>query len=176
MRPRRQPLLIHGTFQQPFAIRGELAELPDVPRGHLHIGINSVSRRAREPSQLRFPRPQHSLPDRLRPLRFDSRAHFFVVHRRYVNMNVNPVHERSRNFLHVALDHWLGTPALTGLVIEKPARTGIHRRRQHKPCREGQRHGSARYANRAILQWLALLLSTCRLRSAPRMNLELEHA
>jgi hypothetical protein len=82
-------------------------------------------------------------------------AHFLVVHRRHVNVNVDAIHERPGNLRNVALDHGRRAVAFTGAVVVKAARTGIHGRGQHETRRKSQRHGGARNAHRAILQRLA---------------------
>src|SRR6266478_4414642 len=40
-------------------------------------------------------------------------------------MNVNPVHQRAGNLLHVALNHRLRATAFTGTVVEKSARLRV---------------------------------------------------
>ncbi len=57
MGARGQSLLAHRALQQPFAIRGEFAKCPNVPRAHLRVGIDSVPRGRREPVATASPAP-----------------------------------------------------------------------------------------------------------------------
>src|SRR6266403_5688775 len=50
-----ESLLVHGAFQQAFAIRREFAESSDVARAHLCVRIDSVLGGRREPAQLHLP-------------------------------------------------------------------------------------------------------------------------
>ena len=110
--------------------------------------------RCRHSSQLNLPCPHNPLPNLRGPFRLRSRPHLFVVHGRHINMNVNPVHQRPGNLLHVALNHRLGAAAFAGTIIEESARAWIHRCRQHESRRKCQRHGRACNAYSAVLQRL----------------------
>ncbi len=88
-----------------------------------------------------FPSPQNSPPNRHRTLRFAYRAHLLVIHRRDIDMNIDPIHQRPGNLLHVARNHGLGTTTPPRFVVEESAWTRIHRRRQHKSRRTSPGRG-----------------------------------
>jgi len=61
MGPGSQTLLVHGALQEPFAVRGEFAELPDVAGSHLRVAISFGRLRRVETLELNFAGADHSL-------------------------------------------------------------------------------------------------------------------
>jgi len=75
----------------------------------------------RKSAQLNLARGHDSCANRAWIPRLRSGAHFFVVHRGDINMNIDPVQQRSGNFCHVALNHGLSAMALGRAVVEVSA-------------------------------------------------------
>ena len=96
MGPGAETLLRHGALQQALAIRAEVAKGTDLAGRHLGVAVDLLPA-AGKAFQLNLARANHSLADFRRSLRNAGGAHFLVVHRRNINMNVDAVHERTGN-------------------------------------------------------------------------------
>src|SRR5579871_6371194 len=146
MRPRAQPLLLHRPLQQPLRIRRQLAISPYLLRAHLRVRKHPPRSRLRrtlrpvaslaEPLMLPFPCSQYPGPYLFRALGRHPTPQFLVLHRRNLNMDINPVQQRPAHLRNISLNHRRRTHTLPRLVIEVPTRTRIHRRRQHEPRRK----------------------------------------
>src|SRR6202034_1123617 len=152
--PGAEPLLSHGALEEAFAVSGQFAEGADVARGHLGVAVYLFARGS-ETCQLFLPGLHDAPADLGRVLGFTRRAHFFVVHRWDVDVNIDAVHQRPGDFRDIALDHRSRALAVAGAVIVKAAGTGIHRGGEHEARGESQRHGSASDTYRAVFQGLA---------------------
>src|SRR5208282_2134790 len=99
-----QALLGHGAFKQALTVGRKFAVGANVAGVHLGVAVEFFPRRG-EALGLLLAGAQHAGPDRGRVFRHGGRSHLFVVHRRDVDVDVDAVHERPRDFRNVALDH-----------------------------------------------------------------------
>src|ERR1022692_931758 len=119
---------------------GEFAEGADVAGGHLGIAVEFFAGRG-EAFQLLLARADHAVANLGGTLRLAGRAHFFVVHGRDIDVDVDAVHEWARNLGYVTLDHGCGALAVAGAVVVKTART-----RDRKSTRLNSSHLVISYA------------------------------
>jgi hypothetical protein len=115
-----ESLLRHGSFEQAFAVCGEFAKGADVARRHLGVTVELLAR-GREAINLLLAGLNDPLADLGRILRLVGRAHFLVVHRRDVYVDIDAVHQRARDFGDVALDHGGGALAVASAVVVESA-------------------------------------------------------
>ena len=64
-------------------------------------------------------------------------SHFFIAKSRYIDMQIDPIHQRTRDSPQIALDFRRTATAFTQRITQIAARTGIHRQHQHEPRRVG---------------------------------------
>ena len=88
--------------------------------------------RPRETRRLHLPRPHDPLADRGARLAGRRRRKFGRRHGRHLHMQVDPVHQRSRNPAHIAVHRPRRTYALLRRMVVIAAQTGVHRRHQRK--------------------------------------------
>ena len=165
MRPGTQTLLLHRPLQQPFRIRRQLAVSPNLLCIHLGIGKDLSRSRLCRPfrpfqslpktGMLPLPRRQHPIPYLLRALRRRPTPQLLILHSGHLNMNIDPVQQRPTHLRHIPLNHRRRADTLPRFIVEIPTRTGIHRRRQHKPRRKAQTHRRPRNRHMPVLQRLS---------------------
>jgi hypothetical protein len=149
-----EALLGHGAFEQAFAIGGERAGDADVAGGHLGVAVQLFFRRG-EAFELFLAGANDAVANLGGGFRLVGGAHFFVVHGGNVDVDIDAVHERAGDFRDVALDHGSGAVAFATAVVVEAAGAGIHGGGQHEARGEGERHGRAGDADRAVFEGLA---------------------
>ena len=92
-----ETLLLHGTFQQAFAITGEFAVRSNLAGSHLRIRIDPFACGG-EAVQLNLASPQHTFANRSRVFWHAVAAQLLVIHRRNIDVNVNAVHQWAGDF------------------------------------------------------------------------------
>src|SRR6266436_7457181 len=70
-------------------------------------------------------------------------------------MNIDPVHQRSRQSISIFLDLGGRAPAFAAQISEMPAGTRIHCGHKHELAWKGERTGGPRHRNSPILERLA---------------------
>jgi hypothetical protein len=83
--------------------------------------------------QLSLPCRNHPCAHCLRIFRWHHRTQFLVLHRRHLDMNIDAIQLRPRNFRHVSLNHGRRAVTLPGGIRKIPARlrvTSLRRRRR----------------------------------------------
>src|SRR5580692_11797796 len=92
-----ESLLSHGSLQQAFTIRGELAESTNVAGRHLRVAVYFLAGGS-EALELFFTGAYHSLANLCRTFRLVSGAHFLVIHGGDVDVDIDAVHQRAGDF------------------------------------------------------------------------------
>ena len=102
-------------------------------------------------ARIRIFTPAHELPFAGHPVLGSA---VVVGKARDLHVDIDAVHQRSGNFLHIALDHRLSAVAFACRISEIPARTRVHRSSQHEARRKRHGNRGARYRHGAVLQRL----------------------
>ena len=111
VRPGAEAQLVDGGLQQLPARVVHLAKLPDILA--LHVSIGEHLPVLAEPRQLLFPGGLHPFPDPDGGLPLPVAGQFGELHGRHLDMDVDPVQQRSAHLAHVFLD--LGHRAGAGI-------------------------------------------------------------
>src|SRR4029453_171578 len=104
---------------------------------------------------LSFARGRNAFPNRARSLLRTFARHVAIFDRWHLNMEIDPVQQRSRYALPVALDLARAAAAFALQIAKVTARTRIHRRYQHELAWKRDAAGGTRHRNASILQRLA---------------------
>jgi hypothetical protein len=150
---RRESQARHGAFEQPVAIRRDVAVLPELPRAHLRIAVNLFTLEA---LHLPLAGIHNARPNFRRAFATRTLPQFAVLHGRHVDVDIDAIEQRTGNLGDIPLDHGRRAGAIARWIVEKAARAGIHGRCQHKSRREGQRHSRTGNGDRAVFGWLPL--------------------
>src|SRR5205823_14587991 len=118
------------------------------PRVAVCLGIVSETR------LLSFARGRNAFPNRARRLLRTFARHVAIFDRWHLNMEVNPVQQRSGYALPVALDLARAAAAFALQIAKVTARTRIHRRYQHELARKCDAAGGTGNRNASILERL----------------------
>src|SRR5437870_3518413 len=108
-----------GVFQDLFALGSQDAVFANVARAHLRVGVNVF---IEEAAELRVAGGYHAMPDGFRRLRDTAAGQVFIWNRGHVHLNIDAIHQRSRNFRHVSLDLWGCAEAFAAEVIREATR------------------------------------------------------
>src|SRR2546430_2350707 len=141
-----------GTEQRVGALR-HAAERPDVACRHVRVRIDPGP--AGESLPLHHTRAIHPLPHRrarLAPALIRERA---VLHRRHLEVDVDPVEQRTRDAGEIALDAERPADAIVLGIAEVAAGTGIHGRGEHEASGVAEAHRRPRDRHDAVLHRLA---------------------
>lgn len=84
----------HGAFEQAFAVRRQFAESANVPGRHLGVAVESLASGS-EAQQLGLACPDDSFQNPGGIFWLVRAAHFLVVHRRDINVDVDAVEQGS---------------------------------------------------------------------------------
>src|SRR5664279_2476047 len=93
---RAEPLLHHGPLQQVLGVSTQFAVFPDLAGAHLSIGVNAFALRTKA-HQLRISGADHPRTDVRGTFRRNPAPQLPIIHRRYVNVDVNAIQQRARN-------------------------------------------------------------------------------
>ncbi len=150
---RRQPQATDRRAQQRVGAVGHEAEVADVARRHVRVGVHA--RPTHEPPALHHPRPVHALAHRFAGLAPTLVGERPVLHGGDLEVNVDAVEQRPRDAREIALhaDRAAGARVLRIAVVA--ARAGVHRRRQHEARRIAQAHRRPRDGHHPVLHRLA---------------------
>src|SRR5690349_12555268 len=94
----RQAHLVHAVAQQLLALLRELAELPNLPAGHLTVVAGAAGGEA--PS-LNFASSDNLVAHHAARRASAVVRKLFIRNGRHFDMNINPIEQRARDFGHV---------------------------------------------------------------------------
>ncbi|OQA25721.1 MAG: hypothetical protein BWY59_01664 [Verrucomicrobia bacterium ADurb.Bin345] len=128
------------------------AMLVHILRAHRGVAVHAA--RTLEPGLLHLPRLDHARADRRGRLPSLHGRKVLVAHRRHLDMNVNPVQQRTRNLVAISLNLNRRATALAFRIAVMAARARVHRRHEHEAARERHAGRRAGDGDQAVFQRL----------------------
>ncbi len=92
-----ESLLGHGALQQTLTIGGEFTKGTDVAGRHLGVAVDLLAGGS-EALELLLARADHAFANFRGTLGFIGGAHLFIVHGGNVDVDIDAIHQRTRNF------------------------------------------------------------------------------
>jgi two-component sensor histidine kinase len=145
--PQPRDCVLHQLLTFPI----QFAKTTERARRHLGIAENAEGL---ETARLALPSGENALPDGRRFFAFLVLGQFFVFHGGNLDVQIDPVEQRTGDSRKITLDQGRRAIAFVQRVAGITARAGIHGRREHEALKEGQRHGGPADGDLAVFERL----------------------
>ena len=119
---RTEPQLGDGVLHDLFALCGQHTVLADMPRTHLRVGVDLF---VVEAAELNAARGNHACTDGFRGFCGPRVGEFLVRNGRHIDLDIDAIHQRARNFRHVALNLRRRTETFASKIVCKSARASL---------------------------------------------------